>query len=74
MEKIYLIETKCGHTVRWRVKEIKQKYVLIVNLDTHALVACVYVRYYVQFNLTEFVGNYIKQYFGQNLKTFYEEG
>ena len=76
MEKIYLIKTKCGHTIRWRLEEVKQerrKYVIIVNLDTHELIDYVYVRYYAQFNFVEFVDNYIKQYFGQNLKTFYEE-
>lgn len=81
MEKIYLIETKCGHTVRWRFEEVQhkseygnRKYVIIVNLETHELIDYMYVRCYVQFNLTEFIENYIKQYFGQNLKTFYEEG
>lgn len=81
MEKIYLIKTKCGHTLRWRFEMVQNKgdygngkYILIVNLDTHELIAYVDVRYHVQFNLTEFIKNYIKQYFGQNLKTFYEEG
>ena len=80
MEKIYLIETKCSHTVRWRFKQVHHKseygngkYVIIVNLDTHELIAYVDVRYHVQFSMTEFANNYIKQYFGQNLKTFYEE-
>ena len=80
MEKIYLIETKCNHTLRWRCEVVQHKseygngkYVIIVNLDTHELVAYVDARYYVQFNFTEFIHDYIKQYFGQNLKTFYEE-
>lgn len=76
MEKIYLIETKCNHTLRWRFEEVRHsngKYVIIVNLDAHELIAYVDVRYHVQFNFTEFIHDYIKEYFGQNLKTFYEE-
>lgn len=80
MEKIYLIETKCGHTARWRFEQVHHKseygngkYVIIVNLETHELIAYADVRYHVQFNFAEFCKLYIKQHFGQNLKTFYEE-
>lgn len=80
MEKIYLIETKYDHTVRWRFEQVQHKqeygngkYVIIVDLNTHELIAYIDVRYHVQFSMTEFANNYIKQYFGQNLKTFYEE-
>ena len=80
MKKRYLIETKCGHAVRWSFEEVQYKreygngkYVIIVNLNTHELIAHVDVRYHVQFDFTEFCESYIKQYFGQNLKTFYEE-
>lgn len=76
MEKIYLIETKCDHTLRWRCEEVRHsngRYVIIVNLNTHELVAYVDVRYHIQFNFAEFCKSYIKEYFGQNLKTFYEE-
>ena len=59
MEKIYLIETKYGHTVRWRFEQVQHKseygngkYVIIVNLDTHELIAYVDVRYHVQFSMT----------------------
>ena len=80
MEKIYLIETKCGKTLRWRFEEVQHKreygngkYIIVVNLDTHELVTCTRVRYNVQFTFTDFIDNYIKVYFGQLLKTFYEE-
>lgn len=77
MEKIYLIEAKYGHTVRWRFEVVQHKngkYVIIVNLDTHELIESVDVRYRVQFDFAEFCKSYIKKRFGQNLKAFYEEG
>ena len=40
MEKMYLIKTKCGHTVQWRFEQVQNKrdygngkYVIIVNLE-----------------------------------------
>lgn len=43
MEHIYVIETKCKHTLRWRFEEIRHRseygngrYVIIVDLDTRA--------------------------------------
>ena len=73
MEKIYVIEAKYGHTVRWRFEE-QQKYVTIFNLETREPIESVDVRYRVQFDFAEFCKSYIKQHFGQNLKAFYEEG
>lgn len=73
MEKIYLIETKYGHTLRWRFEE-QQKYVTIFNLETREPIESVDVRYRVQFDFAEFCKSYIKKRFGQNLKAFYVEG
>lgn len=80
METIYLIETKCNHMLRWRFEEVQHKseygngkYVIIVNLDTHELVAYVDVRYDKDYDFGTFCARYIKDYFGSNLKTYFEE-
>ena len=80
MEHIYVIETKCKHTIRWRFEEIQHKseygngkYVIVVNLDTHELIGYIDVRYYINFNFTTFCEEYIKEYFGNNLNKHFTE-
>lgn len=80
METIYLIETKCGHHLRWRFEEVQLKneygngkYVIIVNLDTHELIGNIDVRYYINFNFETFCRSYIEGYFKSNLFNYSKE-
>lgn len=80
METIYLIKTKCDHNLRWRFTETFNendygtgRYIIIVNLNTHECLGFVDVRYATNFNFKTFCEEYIKEYFGTNLKTYFVE-
>ena len=77
MEAIYVIETKCGHTVRLQFKEVRNDkdygngiYVICVNLESPNDAEYLDLRYYVNYDFETFCKERIEFRYGNNLKSY----